>query len=291
MELSEQDYEQFLRVDYSLLHYVGVKEGLLPSDITIEELKDLDVKEKFYIKEKLYEKINYADKFVKENPYKLTEEDLEIAENFKHFKKGSFYIYSYLKNHTIFLGEGVAYGVVALSDPFRDFFGNSLPIMVQAVLLPFKGRVVYDGILQSYSIRFGGGIKQSVKAEYSKAKSKYGIVTSLPFNSNAVEDKFGDKEQLVLYMKTVASRDNHWYDIQDLLKKNPNLYPVYNYEWGRINTRKKKKELKELGLKGYHFGIFRDTIIASAKTKQAVEKQVKAMLDKEEQASIYYFKI
>ena len=164
-------------------------------------------------------------------------------------------------------------------------------MMVNATLLPFKDKIVYDGILQFYSIYFGSGIRGSIKTDYNEAKTKYGIVTSLPFNKKSIDRKFGDKEQLILYMKTAASRERHWYEIEELLDKDPKLWATYNYEWGRINTRSKKKTLKELGIKNYYFGIYRDVIIASGKTKQDVEKQAKKLLKKENQESIFYFKI
>jgi hypothetical protein len=35
--------------------------------------------------------------------------------------------------------------------------------MVKAVLLPFNGQIVYDGLFQSRNIIFGGGIKSDLK--------------------------------------------------------------------------------------------------------------------------------
>jgi len=41
------------------------------------------------------------------------------------------------------------------------------------------------------------------------------------------------------------------------------------------------------GIKNYHFGIYRDIIIASGKTKRDVEKQVKTLLEEEDWESIH----
>ena len=51
--------------------------------------------------------------------------------------------------------------------------------MVKAVLLPFKGRIVYDGICETYSINFGPGIRTSFQTEYMAAKRKGQIIASL----------------------------------------------------------------------------------------------------------------
>ena len=49
----------------------------------------------------------------------------------------------------------VAYGVVALFDPFEAVIGPYLPRMIKTTLLPFKGRIVYDGLITGYNITFG----------------------------------------------------------------------------------------------------------------------------------------
>jgi hypothetical protein len=48
------------------------------------------------------------------------------------------------------------------------------------MLFPFGGRIVYDGLLESYSISFGPGIRRSLNESYQQAKARQGIVTSLP---------------------------------------------------------------------------------------------------------------
>ena len=61
----------------------------------------------------------------------------------------------------------VAYGVVALADPFEALLGPYLPRMIQAILLPFKGRIVHDRILNRYKITFGPGIRRNLGECYN----------------------------------------------------------------------------------------------------------------------------
>lgn len=77
----------------------------------------------------------------------------------------------------------VAYGVVALSDPFKDVIGPYFPQMTETVLLPFKDKIVYDGLLSGYNISFGGGIKRMLNDGYRRAKERMAILTSLPIES------------------------------------------------------------------------------------------------------------
>ena len=54
--------------------------------------------------------------------------------------------------------------------------------MVQTVLLPFEGRIVYDGLMTGYNISFGPGIRRSLKESFEDAKTRQGIVTALPMS-------------------------------------------------------------------------------------------------------------
>ncbi len=92
-------------------------------------------------------------------------------------------------------------------------------------------------------------------------------------------------------MKSKSSIDHNWYEIEDLLEKNPSLENLYEQLWGKLNSRNKKKELRKLGIKGHYFAITGDTIITSGRTKKEVESKVRSMVDKKMIDSIYYFKL
>ena len=83
----------------------------------------------------------------------------------------------------------IAYGVLAFSEPFQELIGPKLPIMVEAVLLPFKGMIVYDGMMSAYKISFGPGIRRSLNESFKEAKLRHGIVTSLPMSDKPLPRK------------------------------------------------------------------------------------------------------
>ena len=92
--------------------------------------------------------MDLIDAFVSENPFRLSEDELEIVRSWKDLVAGEFYVYRCLKKYTVFLTTGepvVAYGVLSLTDSFEDLIGHRLPHLCKTVLLPFKGRIVYDG--------------------------------------------------------------------------------------------------------------------------------------------------
>ena len=98
---------------------------------------------------------------------------------------GKFFVFRELKKYTVFLTTeepAVAYGVLALSQPFEELIGPYLPVLTQTVLLPFKGMIVYDGLMSSYNISFGPGIRRNLNESFKEAKARHGIVTSLPMS-------------------------------------------------------------------------------------------------------------
>ena len=99
---------------------------------------------------------------------------------------GDFYVFRYLKQYAVFLTAKApmkAYGVLALASPFEEVVGPDLPVFVKGVLLPINGRIIYDGLLSTYRISFGPGIRRSLNADFKRAKDTYGIITSLPEGS------------------------------------------------------------------------------------------------------------
>ena len=70
--------------------------------------------------------------------------------------------------------------MVGIALPFdKMVHPSNLPMYVKTTLLPFKGRIIFDGIFQAYRIHFGGGIKTRLKEEYMTAKQKNRIIESL----------------------------------------------------------------------------------------------------------------
>lgn len=163
--------------------------------------------------------------------------------------------------------------------------------MVEAVLLPFKDCIVYDGFLQPYNISFGGNIRASINDDYNEKKAKYGIITTLPVETNIKEQKTTDEDMLAFYMKTASSREQNWGKIQEIIDKSSVLEQFYYQLCGKISSRKLKKTIKELGISNYYFAVYYDTIIASGKTSAELEKQLHQMLPKATINSLFIFKM
>lgn len=179
MKLSNQDANLYFKLMWSLQNYVNLKLEILPEVVTVDEYEELPSSKKLGIRNALYEHIELIDPYLKENPQKLSGAELEIIRSWKKFQRGDFFIERLLKKYAVFIGGDQVYAVLALFDPFDEVLPYvSLPYYTKAVLLPFKGKIIYDGLLQGYAASFGGGVKDNLKETYLAAKQNGRIIES-----------------------------------------------------------------------------------------------------------------
>jgi hypothetical protein len=179
MKLSEQDAELFFNLMWSLQSYVNLKLGILPEIETLEAYKRLPSSQKLEVRDALYDNIELIDTYLVDNPHDLVENELEIIKSWKKFVRRDFFIERLLKKYAVFIGGDKVYGVSALLEPLEDVLPHiTLPYYAKAVLLPFKGEIIYDGLLQGYNVIFGSGIKFELKETYMAAKQNGQIIES-----------------------------------------------------------------------------------------------------------------
>jgi hypothetical protein len=185
MNLSREDADLFFKLMWAVQFYINGRLKLVPNIPSADVYKTRPQEEKMKVREALYQHPEMLDDFIAENPAKLSPPELEIVSSWKRFVAGEFYILKFLKRHAIFVpakGRSThVYAVLGLYDTIEDiFYGRPLPILVIAVLLPFKGSIVYDGLFQGYpSIFFGSGIRGNLNEIYQRAKQNGKIVESL----------------------------------------------------------------------------------------------------------------
>jgi len=182
MNLSHEDAGLYFKLMWHVHFYVNSQLGLVPPPESVEAYMRLAQEDKLKVRNALYEHIELLDKFVSENPFDLPEDELQIIQRWRQYVCGDFYIVKFLKKHAIFMASkgSKAYAVLGLYDSIEDMlYPLRPPILVKAVLLPFKGRIIYDSLLQPYSIFFGGGIRGDLNEDYQTAKQSGRIIESL----------------------------------------------------------------------------------------------------------------
>lgn len=290
MNLSPDDVALFYKLHPALLVYVNQELGVVPQASTAPDLMRLPPEERRKVRDALVERLDLIDSFVEQNPVGFSTDELAIVRSWKSFIEGRFYVVRYLTRYAVFLDDHTppkAYGVLALADSFEDIIGPYLPILVGAVLLPFKGRIVYDGLLTYFRISFGSGARRSFGDSYQEAKAEFGIITSLPFSPEKV--RTSDAEILKAYLKTERSRDLNWDKISKLINSDPALRVLYHQEMGKVHARTLGRQLRELGLADAWFAIVQGNIVAGAKTRSEVERIAKEILPPDKQQFAYFF--
>lgn len=181
MNLFVKDAKLFFDLMWGLQRFVNRQFGIIRDTPSPEKFAELPTKEKIKVRDAIWKTPSLIDDYVKQNPEALSPEQLEIVLNWKRFIKGEFFILRHLKKYTVFIGnKNQVYGVLGLFDSIEAFIPpDSLPVMVETVLLPFKGLIVYDGLLQGYNVSFGAGIRSDLNHAYTVAKQKERIITTL----------------------------------------------------------------------------------------------------------------
>ncbi len=193
MMLDFPDAQLFFKLHRSLMFFVDQRLKVLPDRIANpDEFAALPPEVRVKVRDAFNEHVDLIDSFIAENPASMSDDELEIVGSWRHLVAGKFYVFRELKAYTVFLSTPrptIAYGVLALTDPFAELIGPHMPLLTQTVLLPFKGVIVYDGLMSSYNVFFGPGIRRGLNESYKEAKARHGIITSLPLSDEPLPVK------------------------------------------------------------------------------------------------------
>jgi len=290
VRLPEKDLELFFKLYPALLLYANQQLNVIEGATKLDEFKGLSLEEQVEVRDALCDKPSLIDSFAAENPYKFTREELETVSGWRHHLKGTFYLVRYLKRYAVFLDENAtrAYGVQALNDSFEEILGPELPVRLEAMLLPFKGRIVYDGFMRYYNIYFGRGFRRDLNEDYQEAKHRHGVITSLP----APEEKErSDEEMLRFYMRSEGSRVRYVEEIEGLVSGDSGLLRVYHHELGKMDARRYGKRLRGLGLSRGWFAVLEGIIVAGGGSREGVERVLADIVPSEKRELAYIFQL
>ena len=211
MLLNHEDLVLFFRLHRSLMFFVNQRLKVIPDKIANpEEMANLPANVRCTVRDAFVKDLDLIESFVAENPGRFSDDELAIVLSWQHLAFGRFYVFREHAKYTVFISVSyapVAYGVLALSQPFEEVIGPTLPILVETVLLPFKDKILYDGIMNRYSISFGPGIKRGLNEGFKKAKASHGIVTSLPIQDVPPSSKPPKAKAIVVKPPTNETND------------------------------------------------------------------------------------
>jgi len=288
--LSEKELEQFYRLKHSLYLFANKNLNVLKhtkdwQDVGNDSLeKIMKIRNHIFLKE-----ISIIDNYIQLNPDNLIQEELEILKNWKKaIPCEKAILFKHTNEHSLFLVKNNVYAIKGLMDSFKEIFDNYTPVFIDLTILPFKNKLVHEGLFVPYNISFGKSMKDGLIAEAEEIIIKKGIINSLDNENN--QENVSDEDLLRFYMKSEANQDKFFEKIEYLKNKSDELKATYNYEMGRINARHIKKQLKNESIKGY-FGVLFSQIIASGSTKKELENNLQKIISKEREKEIYIIKL
>ena len=193
MLLNPNELDLFFRLHRTLMFFVNKRLKVIPDQVsTPEEYAALSPQVRLRVRDAFLDKLDLIESFAVEKPPHLSEDELDIVRSWRHLVHGKFYVFRELAKYTVFLSPtdtAIAYGVLALSQPFEDLIGPHLPVLTQTVLLPFRDKIVYDGLMSTFNISFGPGIRRGLNEGFKQTKARHGIVTSLPMSNWSLVQK------------------------------------------------------------------------------------------------------
>jgi hypothetical protein len=291
VRLPAAEVERFYRLYFAVLCYANQQYGLAPQVTTIPQIMAMPQEEQYALRQGVYAHREVMATFVQANPAQCSDEDLGIVASWRHFVQGQFYVLRHLKSYTIFLDAAEvpkAYGVLALHDDFPMMFPR-VPFLIDTVLLPFQGQIVYDGQCQYYNIVFGGGITRRLNDSYQLAKTQSGIITTLPFESPQAAPR--EEEQLRFYVRSERNREMYEEEIMALRQQSLPLETLYQQEMGRVHARTYSPRLRDMGLHGVWFAILEGVTIVSGRTRQEVEQALQRIVPTSKLPFVYTFEV
>ncbi|HOC63702.1 MAG: hypothetical protein RBS72_11865 [Sedimentisphaerales bacterium] len=181
MLLPVEESSLFLSLYQHLIGFAAGRLGGISGIADFASFRAAKWEAKAEARNRLLDNMALLDAFVEENPGGFRETDLSNVLLWRHFVHTDFVIERALAKCTVFLTEDKpprAYGVLGLTQEFDDMLPCPMPVFVNAVLLPWKGRIICDGLMSICNVILGPGIRAELKDVYRRAKAA-GIVMSL----------------------------------------------------------------------------------------------------------------
>lgn len=270
---------EFINIHAEVVLFAAQESGNLPESMTVGELMSAGPEVLVEHRDRLYEDLSVLDRYANVIKGTVPDQWVEDLKGFKDYVRGQFFVMKHYKKYTVLMGNDQLYGILGLTQPIEDIIPTwALPAMVETVLLPFRGHYVYDGLIATANITIGGGMSASLNDEFRKLKAINGIIDSpeqAGKASNPMPDPAAEAERELRYLMNSRKRwDEEYYRINDLRNQFPALNYVFYECASKLLAKRKKKDLREIGVSGRYYAVYFNSVLASAPTRKALMKEL-----------------
>ncbi len=182
MILQPQETARFYTIWFAMLSYANRRLKLVAELPESPQDGSINAQDAYKVSTAVWADDALRHAFADANPAGLSPEDLALLRSWDRRITGDFYIFRYLKKYTVLIAQGEparVYGVLGLVSPLEEVVPMPVPALVRMTLLPFEGKITYDGLLAPYNVYFGGGIRSNLNDIYRSAGERGAIITAL----------------------------------------------------------------------------------------------------------------
>lgn len=182
MRLSESESTLFFNLYHPLLLFANQQYRVMNDVFTVSGLRKKSSEQLSALRQILYQYPILFDQFIASNPFHFLPQELELIDSWRRWIVGRFFIFKETNYYTIFLSNIRpirAYAVLALNAQFSQLFSAPLPIYVETALLPFRDKIIADGIFSHFRLQFSSSFIRQLHQAYNEAIDQEGIITSL----------------------------------------------------------------------------------------------------------------
>jgi len=174
----------FYRTWYKLLDFVNKKLRVVDCKISPKPEDAHDAMVCYKIRNKLWENPKVIGEFLRGTSDLSYDETCLLRSWEERHVKGKFVLMKYLPECAIFMPvdngkDRRLYSVKGITTSVAENTQHKLPVMLDTVLLPFTGKIIYDSFIISHEVEFGEGMRRSLDEEYAELSAKYGIAEKL----------------------------------------------------------------------------------------------------------------
>lgn len=178
MRLEYSDAELFYQLWFPLLDFVNRKYHVCPKTEIIDQEEGVDPCDAKAVADYLW----FHTAVLEEYPAAtaLPEEHAQIVAGWKRCKSGRYILERHLKKGSVFISaeDGAVYMVKGLCSTWEEMLGES-PVLLDAVLIPFRDSIISDGLVVPYRISLGKGARADFREVYMTAKRNHTIRFSM----------------------------------------------------------------------------------------------------------------
>jgi len=123
-------------------------------------------------------KPEYVNKFIALHRH-LPEEDLQTLQQWNRVRRSLYIVIKYYPEYAVFysIETGLFFGVLALTNPFSEILSETLPVIVEAALLPYEGTIIWDGLVRVSSSKVDATTAKMLLEACEKGRAEGLIIT------------------------------------------------------------------------------------------------------------------